>query len=558
MHAPPQDLIRPVPGGRGRDDPVPGRRGAVEGLDQPAVAHHRDAVGQRHHLLEVRGGEQDAEALGGEVAHHPEDLGLGADIDAAAGLVHQQHPGVGHQRLADHHLLLVAAGERADLDPRVRHLDRQLADRPPRRLDLGPSPQMEAAQEAPQARQGEVLGHRQDRHQPVALPVLRDDGEAAADPAGHVARRHPLAVQVDRAAGIGVAAHDAVEQLGPPGAHQPVQAEDLAGPQRQRDMVDGIAAGRARQADRLGPEDLRPRRPVARRREILHGGADHLPHDPGHVDLPHPLMAGDAAVAQHGDEVADPHQLLQPVRDVDDGDALRLQLGDHPEQDLDLCGAEGRGRLVHDQDAGVLRQRLGDLDDLLLADAQVADLGARVDVVLQPAQQLRRPAVLAAMVDAAQPAGQLAGHEDVLRHRQVGAEVQLLEHDADAVPHRVLRAVQHHRPAIDQDAALGRLLDSGDDLHQRRLAGAVLADQHVDRAAMHGEVHALQRHRAGIDLGHPLDLQGRGLGHGAASRLSSAGVTSGFAFGSSRVNTPSSVTFRPTSLSRGRPASVLV
>ena len=41
---------------------------------------------------------------------------------------------------------------------------------------------------------------------------------------------------------------------------------------------------------------------------------------------------------------------------------------------------EGGGRLVHDEDAGVERERLGDLDELLLADAQAADAGVRVEL----------------------------------------------------------------------------------------------------------------------------------------------------------------------------------
>ena len=60
--------------------------------------------------------------------------------------------------------------------------------------------------------------------------------------------------------------------------------------------------------------------------EILGIGADHLAHDPGDVDLAHRRLSGDPAVAQDGDEVADADQLLQAMRDVDDGDAARLEV----------------------------------------------------------------------------------------------------------------------------------------------------------------------------------------------------------------------------------------
>ena len=41
------------------------------------------------------------------------DLVLGADVDAAGGLVEDQHVGVGEHPLRQHDLLLVAAGELA-------------------------------------------------------------------------------------------------------------------------------------------------------------------------------------------------------------------------------------------------------------------------------------------------------------------------------------------------------------------------------------------------------------------------------------------------------------
>ena len=72
-------------------------------------------------------------------------------------------------------------------------------------------------------------------------------------------------------------------------------------------------------------------------------------------------------------------ELLEPVRDIDDRHALRLQIRDHAKQDLDFGRAQRGGRLVHDQDADVLRHGLGNLDELLLADHQILDPSARVD-----------------------------------------------------------------------------------------------------------------------------------------------------------------------------------
>ena len=49
----------------------------------------------------------------GEGADHLVQLGPGADVDAPGRLVEQQQLGVAEQPAADHHLLLVAAGEGA-------------------------------------------------------------------------------------------------------------------------------------------------------------------------------------------------------------------------------------------------------------------------------------------------------------------------------------------------------------------------------------------------------------------------------------------------------------
>ena len=80
------------------------------------------------------------------------------------------------------------------------------------------------------------------------------------------------------------------------------------------------------------------------------------------------------AVAQDGDAVGDLGDLVQLVRDQDRGDALRLEARAAgraaPALSLSL---QARGRLVEDQQLDLLGQRLGDLDQLLLADAEVGD-----------------------------------------------------------------------------------------------------------------------------------------------------------------------------------------
>ena len=81
------------------------------------------------------------------------------------------------------------------------------------------------------------------------------------------------------------------------------------------------------------------------------------------------------------------------MRDVDHADAARAQALEDAEERLDLGVGERGRRLVEDEDARLLRERLGDLDELLLADAEVADGRARVERQVQLVEQLLRAAV---------------------------------------------------------------------------------------------------------------------------------------------------------------------
>ena len=109
-----------------------------------------------------------------------------------------------------------------------------------------------------------------------------------------------------------------------------------------------------------------------------------------------------------------------------------LQPLDQREELLLLLGRQGRGRLVEDDDLGVVLHRPRDLDHLLLAGAEPGDERRRIDVEIERLQEL-----LAGDVDAAQPVEELlVGQEDVLRHRHRRHQAGFLEHHVDAAPQR--------------------------------------------------------------------------------------------------------------------------
>ena len=102
-----------------------------------------------------------------------------------------------------------------------------------------------------------------------------------------------------------------------------------------------------------------------------------------------PSSPTSAAVAQHHDAVGAALDLVQPVRDEDDADAVGLEVGDDLEQPLGLRQRQARGRLVHDDQPRFERQRLGDLDQLPLGERQVGDRRVGREVDAEPLEQRR-------------------------------------------------------------------------------------------------------------------------------------------------------------------------
>ena len=82
-------------------------------VEDAAVGDDEHAVGEAEHLLDLARHHDDRGAGVGEPTDEGVDLGAGADVDTAGGLVEQQHAGAVHEPAGQHDLLLVAARERA-------------------------------------------------------------------------------------------------------------------------------------------------------------------------------------------------------------------------------------------------------------------------------------------------------------------------------------------------------------------------------------------------------------------------------------------------------------
>ena len=235
-----------------------------------------------------------------------------------------------------------------------------------------------------------------------------------------------------------------LEQLRAPGAHQPVEPDDLAGAHVKltpsTDSRPGLRGSATLSS--LHAQQLAPLSACSVGEQLVLAAADHVLDDPAEIDVVGVGLGDQPAVAQHDDPVGDLERLLEVVRDVDDRDAVGGQLAHDPEQHLDLGRAERGRRLVHDQHARVLRERTGDLDDLLLAEPQLAD------VVRGSIGSSRRSSSAVAVsrcdavVDHDAAADLLAGHEQVVRDAQVREQAELLVDDHDAAVRRVARRAQ--------------------------------------------------------------------------------------------------------------------
>ena len=219
--------------------------------------------------------------------------------------------------------------------------------------------------------------------------------------------------------------------------------------------------------------------------------------------------AGDdvGARAQDGHALGDREDLVELVRDEHQRDAATAQGLHEGEQPGDLVVGQGRGRLVHDDDARLVDQRPADGGQLLVRHRQPLDVGVEVQREAELADdRLGRGAGAARGVQP--PAvGDSRGEDDVLGHGEVREEREVLVDDLDAA---LDGGDGVHRPvgdAVDDDLAGVGLLRPGDDLDEGGLAAAVLAGQAVHLARQQVERDALEGGDPAVGLADVTDLE---------------------------------------------------
>ena len=256
-----------------------------------------------------------------------------------------------------------------------------------------------------------------------------------------------------RAAGDRLDAGEAAQQRGLAGAVGADDGDDLAGVDREVDAVQHLDAAVAG-AQALDVKHGRPPVPEV--------GLDDL----GVAADDRGLALGDLlAVVEDDDVVRDAHDHLHVVLHEQDGDAGGGDLGDQVVDLLGLDGVAAGGGLVEEEDAGLERQRAGDLEPLQRAVGERARLllggVAEADAVEERARALGRGrAARRRDRGEVEEVGeeralllQVEAGDGVLEHRHRLEDLQVLEGAAEAAAGEEVGVDAGHVLAVELHAA---------------------------------------------------------------------------------------------------------
>ena len=368
-----------------------------------------------------------------------------------------------------------------------------------------------------QARQGDVVLYGIGQHQPVALAVLGDICQARFHRVRHGVQANFLAVFEQLPADMSAVcpAEHALAQLRAPRAYQSGYTHDLALAQIDGHVVHHLAL-------RIQGVMHRPVLDLERYRPDLDSLA--LGETVGHFTPDHALY-----YARLGEVVGLLVQRLYGLAVADDGYVVRhigdlvqfvgnddrcdvpgiLKQQEQVQQVLAVrLGQGGRG-LVKYQQAHVLGQRLGDLDQLLLAGADVLyQLPGRV-LQTHYAHELDGVLVGGVPVDHALALFLFVAQEHVFGYGKVRHQRQFLVDYNDALAFGIADLLETAFLPVVQDIAFvcAVRMDSAEHLHKGGLARAVFAHQRVDLAVLHLKVNVVQRLYARKRLGNAPHFQ---------------------------------------------------
>ena len=294
-------------------------------------------------------------------------------------------------------------------------------------------------------------------------------------------------------------------------------AKDFARADVEADPLDGLVAAVIRDMQVGDDEPGIGRVRFAAVDDELDVAADHQRRQVVLVGLRRHPRAHHLAPPDDRDPVGDLEHLVQLVADEDDRVALRGEAPEDFEDLLCLLWRQHGGRLVEDQNPGIAVERLEDLDPLLPADRQRADLDLGVDVEPEPLAELDDPAMGLVPIEEDRIGHRLLTKEDVVGDGEDRNQHEMLVDHADPARDRIGRAADRDGAPVERDLTFVGRGQPVQDVHQGRLPGAVLAEERVDLAGPDLEVDPIVCDDAGISLRDAAHLErggGHDLGHG--------------------------------------------
>ena len=479
-----------------------------------SVEHHGDAVRQCQDLFQFDGHKQDRLATVAQRHDLLVDEFDCTNVHAARGLPDQQQVGIALDFAGQHDLLLVAARKVLGRKTRVRGPDVKafhlacgiLADRGVVHKPASAIGRVVVIAE------GGVLPSLIIHDQTFTLAVLRHMGDPArparlsVGPGARGVQR--LAVQMNPA-GAGLVSAQHFEQFGLPVTRDTRDAQHLARAHLKVDPPQPFHTLVVHDAQVFHVEH-----------DVTRGGGG-LVHPQQHLAPDHQfgqfgglgfggLYRGRHFAPPHdADGIGDFHDLAQLVGDQDDGFAFGAKPPENAEKLVGLCRGQNARRLVEDQDIGPAVERLEDLHPLLHSHADV--LHQRIRVHLEAVVVRQFDQALAGLGERGfQQAPVFGPQNDILEHREIFHQLEMLEYHADPGCDGCLAVGDVGLAPADEDLALVGLVEAVKDRHQRRFSGTVFTDDAVDRTGLHPDRNILVRLNRAESLGNTLQFNGRG------------------------------------------------
>ena len=188
-----------------------------------------------------------------------------------------------------------------------------------------------------QRSEADVFKNREIGNKAIALPVFGSEGDASTDGVGHALQQHLFAAHGDDT-GIGLTqACEGLQQLGAPASEQTVDSDYFALADGEADVMYGRPTGLAR-AEASNLQDGLCGGWYVSCNGRINGTAAHALDDPGTVHAATHAFADHPAIAQNGEVVAEIHEFMQAVRDVNENSGF---MGERTGEFHQLTAAEG-------------------------------------------------------------------------------------------------------------------------------------------------------------------------------------------------------------------------